>query len=144
MFSSVLYAYLISMAGTPYIWGGDDPIAGFDCSGLAMEFLQAAGALPHGSDYSSQGLYDLYGHRPVKVPRFGDLAFYGKSANRVTHVAIYLGDGRVIEAGGGGRNTNTADDAIGNNAYVRIRPWNYRGDFVEFLRPDADYVMPSS
>ena len=35
------YAY--SFLGTPYRWGGDDPLTGIDCSGLALEVLKAAG-----------------------------------------------------------------------------------------------------
>ena len=102
-----------SQVGVPYVWGGGDnngPTgglrdggvadsfgdfnqSGFDCSGLVKYAYAAAGLdLPHytGAQYQ-QG---------KKVPRDnakrGDLIFYGPGGNQ--HVAIYLGDGQMIEA----------------------------------------------
>jgi hypothetical protein len=49
--------YVWTFLGLPYRWGGDDPIQGFDCSGLIVEVLQAVGLLPHGSDLTANGLY---------------------------------------------------------------------------------------
>ena len=36
------------MYGTPYVWAGDDTMAGFDCSGMQVEILQSVGILPAG------------------------------------------------------------------------------------------------
>jgi cell wall-associated NlpC family hydrolase len=143
MFTPALYMYLMSFLGTPYRWSGDDPMAGMDCSGVAVEYLQAAGFIPHKADYSSQGLYNLYidSYAP-KVPSFGDLVFYGKGEDGVSHVGVALDGHSMLEAAGGGRNTETLEDAIRQNAFVRIRPWYYRGDIVGIRRPDS-YISDS-
>ena len=86
----------ISLVGTPYRWGGNTPESGFDCSGLvAYVFRTQAGiALPR----TSRAMAAL------DVPRIarddlaaGDLLFFGRH-HRVTHVAIYVGHGRFVNA----------------------------------------------
>src|SRR3972149_4205227 len=52
--------YLQRFIGLPYLWGGDDPMSGFDCSGLIVEILQAVGILPHGSDFTADALYEKF------------------------------------------------------------------------------------
>lgn len=99
--------------GMPYAWGGgnakgptrgirDGGVAdsygdfnkiGFDCSGLTLYAFAGAGiALPHYTGYQ-------YNHGtkvdPSQMER-GDLIFYGPDASQ--HVAIYLGDGMMLEA----------------------------------------------
>ena len=32
--------YAMAFIGTPYVWGGDDPMGGFDCSGFCIEVLK--------------------------------------------------------------------------------------------------------
>ena len=93
-----------SMIGTPYVWGGGDAngpttgvdggtVAGFDCSGLVLYAFAAAGvALPHYTGYQ----YQRGTHVPASEAQRGDLLFWGPGGNQ--HVAIYLGDGTMIEA----------------------------------------------
>jgi cell wall-associated NlpC family hydrolase len=84
-------AYARHFLGVRYTWGGSTPSSGFDCSGLVRFVYGHFGiALPH----SSFG--DLMrGHRVSRRwLRPGDLVFfYGAS-----HVGIYVGDGRFIDA----------------------------------------------
>ena len=141
----VIYNYAISMLGLPYIWGGDDSIEGFDCSGLVIELLKADGLLPNSFDTTSQGLYDKYitstkhfrkVHKLEKLtPEFGRLCFYGKSPTNITHVAMCLDNELVIEAGGGGSSIKTKEDAVKRNAFVRVRPYDYRRDLIDILIP---------
>lgn len=102
-----------SQIGVPYAWGGgnangptrgirDGGVAdsfgdfnkiGFDCSGLVLYAFAGVGiALPHYTGYQ-------YNHGtkidPSQMQR-GDLIFYGPGGSH--HVAIYLGDGTMIEA----------------------------------------------
>lgn len=131
----ILYDYAMQFVGRPYHWGGDDPMAGFDCSGLVVELLQSEGAMPHGSDTTAQGLYNQFskaGKAHLVIPHMGCLAYYGKGLGNITHVAFCLDAYRVIEAGGGGSKTQTEADAIKQNAFVRIRPARYRQDFLCF------------
>jgi cell wall-associated NlpC family hydrolase len=86
----------ISLVGTPYHWGGNTPASGFDCSGLvAYVFRTEAGiSLPR----TSRAMAAL---DAPKIPRNdlqpGDLLFFGHR-HRVNHVAIYVGNGRFVNA----------------------------------------------
>jgi cell wall-associated NlpC family hydrolase len=86
---AVRYAH--SQLGKVYQWGADGPNS-FDCSGLTMAAWKTAGVvLPHNAARQKQTV------RPIRRDelRPGDLVFYYKD---VSHVGIYIGDGRVIEA----------------------------------------------
>ncbi len=79
--------------GVPYVWGGEDPGVGFDCSGLtAWAWGQAGVDLPH---YSGSQMADS---TPVPISDLqpGDLLFYGPGGS--VHVAMYVGGGMMIEA----------------------------------------------
>ena len=96
-----------SQIGTPYVWGGGDANgatmgldgqgyngqAGFDCSGLVLYAYSGAGiSLPHYTGYQYQRGTQI----PVDEAERGDLLFWGNGGNQ--HVAIYLGDGMMLEA----------------------------------------------
>lgn len=99
-----------SAIGTPYVWGGGDAngpttgvdggsVAGFDCSGLVLYAYAAAGiALPHYTGYQYQRGTQV----PASEAKRGDLLFWGPNGSQ--HVAIYLGDGTMIEAPQSGMN----------------------------------------
>lgn len=79
--------------GVPYVWGGEQPGAGFDCSGLtAWAWGQAGVPLPH---YSGAQMADSV-PVPISDLQPGDLLFYGPGGD--THVAMYVGGGEMIEA----------------------------------------------
>ena len=86
----------IGLVGTPYRWGGNTPESGFDCSGLVdYVFRSEAGmALPRTSR-------EIAAVDAPKISRgdlqAGDLLFFGRR-HRVTHVAIYVGNGRFVNA----------------------------------------------
>jgi cell wall-associated NlpC family hydrolase len=91
VFGHRIVSYARHFLGIRYSWGGTSPRTGFDCSGLVRFVYGHFGIpLPH----SSWG--DLaHGHRIGRgLLRAGDLVFfYGAS-----HVGIYVGDGRFIDA----------------------------------------------
>lgn len=127
-----LQMYAMSMVGLPYRWGGDDPVEGFDCSGLVLELLKSVGVMPGSVDMTAAGLADYFKARKV-APKFGALSFYG--TGKITHVGFCLDEKLMLEAGGGTSKTLTKDDASKQNAYVRIRPIMSRGDLVDILMP---------
>lgn len=86
----------LGLVGTPYLFGGNTPETGFDCSGLVAYVYKdvLALALPR----TSRELAAIQGPRisPEKLAT-GDLVFFGSSGN-VTHVGIYVGEGRFVHA----------------------------------------------
>jgi cell wall-associated NlpC family hydrolase len=86
----------LGLVGTPYRYGGDTPDHGFDCSGLvSFVYREAAGIdLPHNSadigriDAPEVDADDLTG---------GDVLLFAERG-RVSHVGIYVGDGRFVHA----------------------------------------------
>ncbi|OZI74967.1 NlpC/P60 family protein 2 [Bordetella genomosp. 12] len=83
--------------GTPYSWGGDDPVDGFDCSGLALfVFRETAGIdLPRTSRAQRQA-GDNVNRRQLRP---GDLVFFATNRRGVTsHVGIYIGQNQFVHA----------------------------------------------
>lgn len=111
--------------GTPYHFGGDD-FSAFDCSGFVIEVLQGVGILPYGRDYSAHDLYAIFKSAAVATGYAGCLAFYLNPAGRAVHVMLMVDNGLVMGAAGGGSGTITTEDAITQNAFVKIRPLDYR------------------
>ena len=87
----------VAESGKPYRWGAAGPDA-FDCSGLVQEAFGAAGVvLPR----TSREQFGSGGHVPLAAAQAGDLLFYAydpEDPDTIHHVALYLGDGRVMEA----------------------------------------------
>lgn len=131
--SVILYDYAMSFVGLPYIWGGDDPINGLDCSGLCIELLKSAGVFPHAEDTTADGLYRYFAAQRTKSPMFGTLVFFG--SDHPTHVGFCLNASTMLEAGGGGSKTTSRADAALQNAFVRIRPISNRKDLIGYAHP---------
>lgn len=85
-------AYALEFVGNPYEWGGDSLTEGCDCSGFTMRVYEQFGvALPHSSKGQKEMGEEIEGLENA-LP--GDLLFYEDPA----HVAIYIGEGKVVHA----------------------------------------------
>ncbi len=88
--TAVAYAY--AQLGCPYVYGGTGPCAdGFDCSGLVMEAWAAAGVTIPRDTYEQ---WAALPHISLSSIEPGDLLYY----NGIGHVAMYVGDGMIIDA----------------------------------------------
>jgi cell wall-associated NlpC family hydrolase len=82
-----------SQLGVPYVWGGETPGVGFDCSGLVQwAWAQAGVSLPR----TSGAQFGATTQIPLADIQAGDLLFYGPDGSE--HVAMYVGGGEMIEA----------------------------------------------
>jgi len=105
------------MLGTPYRYGGSTP-DGFDCSGLVLFSYQQAGLeVPRTA-------FDQYlRSTPVTDNRIepGDVLFFTLRSHAISHVGIYVGDGKFIHAPALGRcvTESRLDEPFWRNHLVR-------------------------
>ncbi len=87
--------YALQFVGGRYVYGGTDPNTGVDCSGFTRYIMANAASinLPH----SSRGQSSYGREVTLDQMRPGDLLFYG-SGSRINHVAMYIGDGKIVHA----------------------------------------------
>jgi cell wall-associated NlpC family hydrolase len=86
---AVAVQWALAQIGTPYVWGGETPGVGFDCSGLVQAAYEVAGiALPRVAQ-------DQYDATPQLAPGTalapGDLVFFGSGPTGIDHVGLYVG-----------------------------------------------------
>lgn len=112
--------------GKPYVWGGEsDSEGGYDCSGFLYAVLKKCGMnVPR---TTAQGYSQL--GKAVGSIKAGDLLFFGKSKNNITHVAIAISDSQMIESIGSSKNTKN-----NKGKGVTISPINRRSDLVLIKR----------
>ena len=114
--ASVIHAFLeaaVSRLGMPYIWGAAGPTS-FDCSGLVQwSFRQAGVIMPRvAADQARTGPAV-----PVSQLAPGDLLFYHTdptAPDYISHVAIYLGGGKMIQAPEPGMNVEIVPVDVGS------------------------------
>ena len=103
-----IIATAFKLKGVPYLWGGMTP-KGVDCSGLVRwSFLMNGILLPRNASQmihcgDEVPLSGSYGSFCIDCLQRGDLVFFGTPASegakqRVTHVGIYIGGGRIIHS----------------------------------------------
>ncbi|QRP44979.1 C40 family peptidase [Amycolatopsis sp. FDAARGOS 1241] len=89
--------FALGELGKPYVWGATGPNA-YDCSGLMLRAYESAGViLPR----VSQDQYKAGAMLPVRDAQPGDLIFLATDPadpSTIHHVAMYLGDGKIVEA----------------------------------------------
>ena len=120
------YLGIIAMQflGTPYIYGGNNPLTGLDCSGFIQIPLKTVKIIKDDKDRSAQMIYNYI----IKSKKYENklaadsILFYGNSKDKITHVALALNENLMIEAGNGSRHCKTRKEAARRDARVRIIP----------------------
>lgn len=87
--------YAMQFKGYPYVWGGNTPSTGFDCSGL-VQYVYAH----FGIDLPRTTYEQVNCGRAVSLNDIqpGDLVFEIPSAEGPQHVGIYIGNGKILDA----------------------------------------------
>ncbi|MBR0291928.1 MAG: C40 family peptidase, partial [Bacteroidales bacterium] len=123
-----------SFAGTPYMWGGNS-IKHFDCSGL-VKFCYYMNGLILPRNASQQ----IKCGKPVAEGRWqpGDLLFFGSAKPfRVTHVALYAGDGTIVHSSKKVKIETL--DVYGRKPIGAVRILGNESNGVKFLKDDPYY-----
>jgi len=95
------------MLGISYQYGGQTPKKGFDCSGLVYYTHKQAGIrIPR----TTRGQFSAVKQISYRSLKAGDLVFFNtKGYGLVSHVGIYIGDGKFIHAPSSGKRVSIAD-----------------------------------
>lgn len=125
------------LVGVKYVWGGNTPQSGLDCSGLLYYIQKKADS--EVEDLTASGYSKIGKKIPIGQQKAGDFLFFGTP---VTHCAIFIGNGYMIESRGGRK--NTADNpGIGvvkslvsrrNDLYCIRRVWDEKRPSYEIGR----------
>jgi peptidoglycan DL-endopeptidase CwlO len=113
----------LSRVGLPYVWGGSGPDV-FDCSGLVQWSMRQAGiVMPRVAVDQAQTGPQL----PLADLEPGDLLFYHTDPTAptyISHVAIYLGKGLMVQAPEPGENVQVVPAIFGAGfaGAVRVYP----------------------
>jgi cell wall-associated NlpC family hydrolase len=111
---------------TPYVWGGNSLTGGVDCSGLVQQVYSQLGINLPRTTYE-QAKYGKVVSMGSLLP--GDLIFYNTGSNdpngigTLSHVAIYIGNGQVIDAPGRGRTVRITSINNSGSPARAVRPW---------------------
>lgn len=102
-----LVMYAVSLADTPYRYGGNSANRGFDCSGFVGHvYRHSLGiALPRTSREISRVGQPI--SRSALSP--GDLVFYNTLRAPYSHVGIYIGDGKFVHSPRSGESVRTEE-----------------------------------
>jgi cell wall-associated NlpC family hydrolase len=87
----------LGLVGTPYRTAGADPRVGFDCSGFVVYLYRDVFGLALPRSTGAQYGMDLRSPRRASL-QTGDLVFFDTSGKGISHVGIYVGEGRFVHA----------------------------------------------
>jgi cell wall-associated NlpC family hydrolase len=92
---------LVSLAraqiGTRYVHGGESPSRGFDCSGL-VRYIVAALHIAVPRTAARQAFAGVEVPRDTAQMLPGDLVTFGRTKGGISHIGIYVGNGRIVHA----------------------------------------------
>lgn len=87
--------FALNFVGNPYVWGGTSLTRGCDCSGFAMSVYANFGIGLNRTSRAQAGNGYAVSMNELQA---GDLVFYAANGRTISHVAIYIGGGKVVHA----------------------------------------------
>lgn len=110
--------YALQFVGGKYIHGGQSLATGTDCSGFTCYTYAAFG---YTLSRIPQGQWTANG-RSISVSEIqpGDIVCYSSSGGKCTHVALYIGDGKVVHAFNP-RKGITVSDMYYDNTFIGVK-----------------------
>ena len=103
--------------GVPYVWGGNTPQQGFDCSGFTkFIFAKYRITLPRTS--REQARVGEAIPADFRSLRPGDLMMFAEPGQEISHVAIYAGNGRIIHSSSSNGGVGYTDLNAGGDWFV--------------------------
>ncbi len=94
--SNNIVLYALGLIDTGYRYGGKNPSAGFDCSGMVSHIFENAAGIKIGG--SAADIARLGHPVDLRQLRPGDLVFFNTRNKPFSHVGIYIGDDRFVHA----------------------------------------------
>jgi cell wall-associated NlpC family hydrolase len=119
-FRDSLVAVARAQIGRKYVRGGTTPERGFDCSGL-VRYVMASLAVHLPRTARQQATAGTAIARETRRLRPGDLLTFGKDAKGVSHIGIYVGDGRYVHASPTAGHVIESD--LGRTSSPLVRAW---------------------
>lgn len=106
--------------GVPYKWGGTSPRTGFDCSGYTQYVYAREGVqLPRTS--RQQAVAGTRRATRWDAARAGDLVMFAEPGQKISHVAFYAGNGRILHSSSSGGGVRYDDLGTSRGRWFRTR-----------------------
>lgn len=103
--------YALQFVGNRYVWGGNNPNTGADCSGFVKYVMSNAAGVSLPRVSREQAKTGKVVNSSQMQP--GDLIYYANRSGTVNHVAMYIGNGQIVHA-------------ASRRSGIRISTWDYR------------------
>ena len=133
------FSFLVLLAmqylNVPYCFGGNNPLIGIDCSALVQLPLRKLSVIKD-HDHSAQMIHDelILSDHTSSEPEMDCILFFGRSVDKISHIAIALNSEIMIEAASGGPSVTLEQHAIAKQAKVEFNRIDRRNDLVASIK----------
>jgi hypothetical protein len=97
----------LQFVGNAYVYGGNDPHTGVDCSGFTKYIMSSTAGVNLNRTAAAQAMQGTAVSADAARP--GDLVFYSGGGGYIDHVAIYIGNGQIVHAADSQTGITTSD-----------------------------------